>query len=99
MQYPLCGPIEILVLPVLERSHEGRQCGKADPERDRYQIEIVRHSAASITLLAESCTSASARGAIFRGLPRRSALATTSIDDAVIATAATSGVTQPMIAT
>ena len=93
MQYPLRGPFEIVILPVPERPHEGRQCGEAEPERDRYQIEIVVHSPASMMGVAESGASASARGVVAGTRLRRSALATTRIDDADIVTAATNGVT------
>src|SRR5258707_1494238 len=93
MQNPLRGAFEIVVLPVFERPHEGRECGNADAERNRYQVKVVLHSAASITAVAENRASPTARSAILGRLLRRSALATTKMDDPDIATAATSGVT------
>ena len=69
------------------------------PSAIGYQVKIVLHSAASITAVAERLR---IRGGAWRGLSRRlsrrSALATTRMDDPDIATAATSGVTWPMIA-
>ena len=99
VQYPLGGAVEILVLAALERPHEGRECDQAKAERDRYQIEIVDHSAAPRTGLAENRSLAAPRSSALRRPLRRSALATTAIDDADIAIAAINGVTWPMIAT
>src|SRR6187455_2660834 len=41
------GAVEIVVLPGLERPHEGCKASEAKAERDRYQVKIVLHSAAS----------------------------------------------------
>ena len=69
MQDALGRAIEIVVLAVPERPHEGRQGGDPDPERDRDQIEIVHHSAASIEGLGESRASAPACGAVLSRAP------------------------------
>src|SRR5260370_14436194 len=96
MQYPLGGAVEIVVLPACERPNEGRERREADAERDRYQIKVIYHSPASKTAVAGDDSAGC--GAILGRPLRRSALATTTIDDPDIATAATSGVTCPVIA-
>src|SRR6185295_9627223 len=98
MEYALGGPVEVVILPGPERPHERCEAREAETECNRYQVKVILHSAASRMAVA-GIVSGAALAAI-PSLPfRRSALATTRIDDADIATAAISGVTRPMMAT
>src|SRR6187402_745070 len=76
--------VEIIVLPALERPHERGKTREAEAKRDRYQVKIVLHSAASS--MAGAGTVSGAGLAASPSLPfRRNALATTRIDEADIA--------------
>src|SRR5690242_11756586 len=92
-QNPRGRALEIVILAVFQRPHEGRKSYQAKPDRNRNEEEEIDHSVAS------TASSGMARRAGSRSRrprwPRRSAFATTMSDDADIATAATSGVTSP----
>jgi len=86
-----CSTLEIIVLAVFQRPHKGRKSYQAKPDRDGNEKEEVDYSTAST---ANSGVSWRVAARSLRPLlPRPNAFATTIIDHADIATAATSGVT------
>lgn len=79
------GAVQIVVLPGVQGPQERREARKAHPESDWNQPREVTHAASAIW-----------RGRAIVAAPvsgSRSAFATTSMDDADIATAAINGVT------
>src|SRR6185312_5776873 len=47
MEDAFSSAVEVVVLPGLERPHERRKASEPEAERDRYQVKVVLHSAAS----------------------------------------------------
>src|SRR5712672_2482406 len=97
MENAFGSPVKIVVLPGLKRPHERCESREAETESDRYQVKVIFHSAPSRMAAAEMVS-----GAALTAIPsspfKRSAFATTKIDDPDIARAAISGVTRPMTA-
>src|SRR4029077_14835264 len=92
-QDPRCGALEIIILAVFQRPHEGRKSYQAKPDRNRDKEREVDHSAASPSnSRAPWCAGSRSLRPLW---PRRRAFATTTTHHADIATAATSGVTSP----
>src|SRR5947209_20527668 len=94
-------PLQIVVLAVFHRPHEGSEPDQAEPNRNRDEEEEVDHSAAPAgdVWINPAGRDSGRRPPAGPREPRRSAFATTMMDDSDIATAATSGVTRPSTAT
>src|SRR3546814_18305259 len=100
-QHALRGAVEVLVLAALERQKKSNKAHDAEAERNRDQIGEHGHWVASRA--AAPCRRTRVpfvAGRYLAPMPRlsRVALATTRIEEADIANAATSGVTKPRTA-
>src|SRR5262249_53690927 len=93
--------LQIVVLAVFQRPHEGCEADEAESDRNRNEKEEVDHSAGSASGGARRPVSSrgASRVMAFSWPRKRRAFATTMIEEADIAIAATSGVTWPSTAT
>ena len=55
MQHALGRPVEIVILPVLERPYECNQRRQTNTKRDRYEIKIICHQVTFKTDLNAKC--------------------------------------------
>src|SRR5690606_3592331 len=93
-------PVQVLVLAVPERPQERAEAPEPQPQGDGDEVEERAHSAGSSAVATPICGRAAGAGrAPCQPRRTRNAFATTLSDDPDMASAATSGVTCPRMAT
>lgn len=97
LQHPVRRAVEIVVLTGVEAPHKGGKPGNSEEERDGYQEDKAAH--AGTPRAADMPRARVTRGPLVTGpAANRMLLATTTMDEADIASAAISGVTCPAMA-
>lgn len=98
-QDALCGPIQILVLARLQRPNENSERAGAEEQSERDEQQKAGHKPDPDATASKSPVGVASLRAVVIFLGRsRAAFATTRIDEEDMASAASSGVTQPAIA-